>query len=153
MSNTAEQNKKVAVEYVEQVWGKGETSLVDKIFDENFKLTCTLGGTITSREVLKDKINKLRASFPDFTTSLLATPIAEASSVAVRYAAKGTHSGAAYLDVPEGMPQLKQEKTGKKIELTGIGWFEIKGGKIVELREEETAVEVLKQLGLLELKQ
>ncbi|ORY75333.1 hypothetical protein BCR35DRAFT_306305 [Leucosporidium creatinivorum] len=153
MSNTAEQNKKIAVEYIEQVGGKGETSLIDKLFDENFKLTCTLAGTITSRQVLKDKINKIRASFPDFTTSLLATPIAEASSVAVRYAAQGTHSGAAYLDVPEGMPQLKQEKTGKKIDLTGIAWFDLKEGKIVELHFEETAIAVLKQLGLIEMKQ
>jgi hypothetical protein len=38
--------------------------------------------------------------------------------------------------------------------MTGMGWFEFdKEGKVVELREEETAVEVLKQLGLIELKQ
>lgn len=69
----------------------------------------------------------------------------------MRYASKATHSGDAYTDMPAGMPSLKEAKTGKQFNLTAIAWVKLEQERIVEVVEEENALEVLGQLGLVEM--
>ncbi|ORY75386.1 hypothetical protein BCR35DRAFT_333179 [Leucosporidium creatinivorum] len=156
MSNTNENNKQVAIEYVNEVWGKGNVDLIDKLMNDKVKLISPLTGPLAGREALKKTIIGLRKSFPEFTSKLIspaiAETVAEGQFVVLRYSSQGKHTGPAYLDVPAGMPKLAQDNTGKQFDLTGIAWLRFEEGRIVEVVEEESALEVLSQLGLVEMK-
>lgn len=73
--------------------------------------------------------------FPDYSGTTEAT-VAEGDTVAVRYAASGTHSGE-YEDV---------EPTAQEVEWSGMAMYQVADGQIQEVWVEEDRLGLLEQL-------
>jgi steroid delta-isomerase-like uncharacterized protein len=131
-----EENKAIALRFG-QVWGKGDLGLVDELAAPDIRVSYPLmpaptQGAAAFKEVLK----MVHSAFSDLEIEI-GEPIAEGNRVAVGWTMRGTHNG----DMM-GLPP-----TGRSVSWSGITFYRIEGGKVVDERGEEDALGLLKQVG------
>ncbi len=73
--------------------------------------------------------------------------IAEQDYVVVRWIGGGTHTGAAFDNLPIG--RLSGPNTGRTIQFSGTTIYTLRDGKIIEEMAEEGVLTALQQLGIL----
>jgi steroid delta-isomerase-like uncharacterized protein len=123
----AEDHKALARRYLEEVWSKGSTDLLDALLSANYTLRVLQGSSgheervVRGAERLKQSVTLYHRAFPDLRI-VPQTMIAEGDRVAVEWIAHATHSG----DF-RGIPA-----TGKQVSYAAISIFRIEDGKIAD---------------------
>jgi steroid delta-isomerase-like uncharacterized protein len=132
-----EENKAIARRHFEEVWSKGNITLVDEHIATNFVLHDPSSREVQGTEGYKQYVTIYRTAFPDIHF-IVEDQIAEGNKVATRWTATGTHQGELM-----GIPP-----TGKLCTVTGISIGRIAGGKIQESWSYWDAMGMLQQLGV-----
>jgi steroid delta-isomerase-like uncharacterized protein len=133
---STEENKALALRFG-QVWGRGDVSLLDQLAAPNIRVSYPLmpaptEGIAPFKEVLK----MVHSAFPDLEIEI-GEPVAEGDRVAVSWTMRGTHNG----------DMMGLSPTGKRVGWSGITFYRIENGKVVDERGEEDALGLLRQLG------
>jgi steroid delta-isomerase-like uncharacterized protein len=133
---SAEENKAIALRFG-QVWGKGDISIVDELASPSLRVSNPLmPAPADGIQAFKEVLAMVHSAFPDIEIKI-GEPIAEGDRVALSWTMSGTHTG----DMM-GMPP-----TGKNVAWSGITFYRIAGGKVIDERGEEDALGLLRQLG------
>ena len=107
MSEQTSKNKDLMRRIYEEMWNGAKPSLAAELFDKP--------------DGVERFVNQFLLSFPGLQHTVEGM-IAEGDQVAVRFSARGTHSG----------PWLEFAPTGRPIQYTGVTLARIEGDKIVE---------------------
>ena len=134
---SVEQNKAAARRIVEGI-SRGDTSIIDELFTENYEDNSAPPGIPPGREGTRQFLAALRSAFPDFKYSL-EDEVAEGDTVVHRLTGRGTMQGE-FL----GMPATGKQAAWQEIH---IGRFE--DGKIADHWAVVDQVDMLQQLGLM----
>jgi steroid delta-isomerase-like uncharacterized protein len=122
---SVEENKALARRALEEVWSRGDLSVVDQIYSPDFtshqRSHPDEAGDLRGRDNLKSFVAELRSAFPDFWDSV-DDQVAEGDKVVTRFTSHGTHQG----------PLLGVAATGKAVSWMGITIDRIADSKIVE---------------------
>ncbi|RLC34417.1 MAG: ester cyclase [Candidatus Nealsonbacteria bacterium] len=121
-----------------ELWNTGNLVIADEIFGADFVNHDPNDPNIINLEGYKGFVAATRTSFPDFhvTNEDL---VAESDKVAKRYTVTGTHRGE-FIGIPP---------TENHITITGINFYRIASGKIVETWWSSDALGMLQQLGVI----
>jgi steroid delta-isomerase-like uncharacterized protein len=130
-----EEGKRVIQHHVVEIFNKHDLSELDEWLDDDY-VYHAMGMDIVGLAGYKATVEPLFSAFPDVVNTPQAL-IAEGDLVAIRWSAKGTHS-APFMGVPA---------TGKVVELTGITFERIAGGKRFEGWGVPDMLGLLRQLG------
>jgi steroid delta-isomerase-like uncharacterized protein len=117
---SVEENKAIVHRFLEEVWGQGNLSLVDKIVAEDHVHHFT-SRDIHGPEGVKQLVSGFRTFMPD-VQGTYKDMIAEGDKVMVYFRLSGTDVGG-YKDNPP---------SGKPVEYDGIDIFRLSQGKIAE---------------------
>jgi predicted ester cyclase len=119
---------------------RGDVTVYDEAVHPEFTLYApTLDEPHHGPEAIKDFVQTLRGGFPDLEVSIDEI-LAERDLVAIRFrTTRQTHLGR-YMAIPS---------TGKAIQMTGMGMFRFKEGRVVETRLELDALGGVQQLGVI----
>jgi len=133
---STEQNKAL-VRRLEEVFNRGNISLVDELFAPDFVEHEELPpGIPPGREAVKQLTTMFRSAFPDFKATI-DDIVAEGDKVVIRQTWSGTHKGE-FMGVPP---------TGKSVSFGVIDIIRIAGGKFVEHWGQMDMMGMMQQLG------
>ena len=133
---STEQNKAL-VRRLEEVFNRGNISLVDELFAPDFVEHEELPpGIPPGREAVKQLTTMFRSAFPDFKATI-DDIVAEGDKVVIRQTWSGTHKGE-FMGVPP---------TGKSVSFGVIDIVRIAGGKLVEHWGQMDMMSMMQQLG------
>ena len=129
--------QEIARRWIEEGWRRGNTAVVDELHAPDF-VDRDSAGRPSDNAGFKQGIVRLYEAFPDLEAEVRDLVVDEPSgTVAVRWAAAGTHRGA-YLGAPA---------TGRRVSFKGIEIIRIRDGRIVERWGEWDGMDLLAQLG------
>lgn len=116
-------NKRVVVEWFEQVWNQQSEAAIDRIFHREGRSHGFPGSdaVLIGPEGFKTVQRSFCGAFPDIHVDLESV-VAEGDQVAVRWTATMTHSG----------DHLGFPVTGKRARLSGASFTIVKDGQILE---------------------
>ncbi len=132
-----EENKATVRMFYDEVFNRGNLSVVDKTTAENFVDHTALPGMAPGRHGAKQGFELLRAAFPDVHTTI-DDIIAEGDKVVVRATMTGTHQGD-FMGIPA---------TGKPVKITGIDVVRFEHGQSVEHWGQWDTAALMQQLGV-----
>ena len=134
----SENNKAIVRRLIEEVWNKGNLSLVDELFTPNYEhhdsSTPDFG---RGPESEKKRATLYRTAFPDLQLTI-EDIIAEGQTVMARWSCRGTHKG----DLSGIAP------TGKQVTISGVSVARFTNGKMVEGWVNWDALGLMRQLGV-----
>jgi steroid delta-isomerase-like uncharacterized protein len=135
----SDQNKAIARRYVEEVWNRGNLSVIDELIapKATFHDPSVPGGKFTGPEGLRQFVQIYRGAFPDVRLTIEEL-IAEDDKVVSRWTATGTHKGELMGIAP----------TGKRVTVTGCDIAQYQNGKIVEAWASYDMLGMLQQMGV-----
>src|SRR6266508_5098248 len=122
-----EDHKALARRYLEEVWSRGNTDVIDAVLSENYTLRVLQGSSgneervVRGIERLKQSVVLYHRAFPDLQITPQ-TMVAEGERVVVEWTAHATHSGE-FRGIPATM---------KQVSYAGISIYRIEGGKIAD---------------------
>ncbi len=131
-----DENKALARRWMEEIWRKGNLSLVDEFLATNFVFNYAPPGVTPDKEAYKQAMNMYRDACPDMYYDTKDV-VAEGDKVVVRWVGRGTQKGEIMGIAP----------TGKEMTVTGISILYIVGGRIAEEWTEMDMLGALQQLG------
>ena len=136
---STEQNKALSRRLMEEVFNRGNISLVDELFAPDFVEHEELPpGIPPGREAVKQFSTIFRSAFPDLKVTI-DDIIAEGDKVVVRGTWSGTHKGE-FMGIPP---------TGKSVSFEVIDTVRIAGGKFVEHWGLMDNMSMMQQLGVI----
>ena len=136
---SAEENKAVARQFIEEGFSKGNLAVADAIIATNFaNYDPGTPPLSTGPEGYKQLVTAYRTAYPNLQL-IIDDLFAEGDKVAVRWSARGTHSGPLG-DIPA---------TGKQMMITGISVLTIAGGKVAAQHTNWDTLGMLQQLGVI----
>jgi steroid delta-isomerase-like uncharacterized protein len=139
MSNTEETNKKLVMDFVEQVKNQRQFDKMSEFFAEDYKENNqTVASFGKGVEGYKNFLGHLFTAFPDDTLKIELI-VAEGDMVSYRATESGTHKDT-FLGIPA---------TGKSATWTEIQFFKIKDGKIIEHWVDVDIYSWFQQLGII----
>jgi steroid delta-isomerase-like uncharacterized protein len=121
----------------EEVWGKGNTALIDELYAENYLPLNPTPGLSADRDGVKMEVAAYRQAFPDMQVTV-DDIFGEGDKVVARYTIRGTHTGELM-----GIPA-----TGRSAETTGISIVRLENGRVVEEYALADTMGLFQQLGL-----
>jgi len=132
----SQENKAIFSRFVEEIWNKGNLTVVDELIAPDFVLH-SVARDIKGPEGFKQYLNTARMAFPDihFTRE---DSIAEREKVVTRWTMTGTHKGE-FMGIPG---------TGKSFAVPGTSISHIVGGKLKENWVYWDRFGLLEQLGV-----
>lgn len=134
---SVEANKTIARRFA-QVWAPGNFGILDELAAPNLIVSYPVPPEpIHGPEAFKILLAQIFGGLPDASVSV-DEEIAEADKVALRWTLRGTHKGE-LLGIPP---------TNRSVELTGITFYRIIGGKVVEEKGIGNTLGLLRQLGV-----
>lgn len=116
----SDQNRRTSRRWFEEVWNGRDTLAVSEMTTSDAVGHSEEGDMMGVGEFLAFR-DRFIAAFPDLAFEVESV-IAEAEETAIRWVARGTHTGDAL-----GIPPCH-----KTIEIRGISWFRFENGSIVE---------------------
>ena len=132
----SEQNKAHIQRVIEEVYNRGNLSVVDEVAARDMIIHAP-SQDIRGSEGAKQYVSAFRAGFPDLHFTI-EDQVAEGDTVVTRWTARGTHRGEF-----QGVPA-----TGRKIQLAGTDIDRIVGGKVVECWAHVDELGLMRQLGV-----
>lgn len=137
--STAEQNKKLLQNAVEEIWNKGNFQLMNDYVSGDFVIHFPRPGEeLRGMEEVKEFYKKLREAFPDIRFTIV-EQIAEGDKVVTHWSATGTHK-AEFKGIPA---------TGKKVTFTAMDIDRIINGKATECWTNVDELSLMQQLGVI----
>jgi steroid delta-isomerase-like uncharacterized protein len=134
-----ERNKKLVRYTIEEVWNKGNYSVLDEIIQPDFVIYSLPGGRkVTGRDGVINYFNAIRSAFPDIGF-YIQDQVAEGDKVVTYWMAEGTHRGSF-----EGIAP-----TGKSLRITSIDIDYITNGRFSQCYANMDQFGLLQQLGVL----
>ena len=134
----SEVNKTIVRRLFEEVWNKGNLSLVDELFTTNYEHHDASSPDFgRGPESEKKRATLYRTAFPDLRLTI-EDVIAEGETVMARWSCRGTHKG----DLSGIAP------TGKQFTISGVSIARIAGGKLAEGWINWDALGLMQQLGV-----
>ena len=134
---SAEANKILVKRYYEEVFNRGNVSLLDQLAVADYDEHSPFPGQPNGIEGLKARVGGLLAAFePVFT---LHEVIGEGDKVVVYWTNTGKHSGP-FMGIPP---------TGKTVTISGIDIHKIRDGKLAEHWHVVEELQMMQQLGLI----
>jgi steroid delta-isomerase-like uncharacterized protein len=134
---STEQNKALIGRFVEEIFNRGNLSMVDEVFASDFVDHEQLPpGIPNNREGVYVLTGMLRSAFPDFKATI-DDIVAESDKVVIRMTWSGTHKGE-FMGIPA---------TGKRVSFGVIDIMRIAGGKLVEHWGQTDTMGMMQQLG------
>ncbi len=116
-------NKEIVRRYLARYVTGGDEAVADELVAPEIVFTSPYTPEpVHGLEGFKEMIGALHASFPDLEIREDDT-IAEGDLVASRWIASGTHTGVAFVGL---------DPSGRRFEITGMSFYQLRGGKIVE---------------------
>jgi predicted ester cyclase len=144
---SVEDNKAVVVRWFTDFWGSEfDPEVIDELAAPDIRFEYSLHKPLRGREEVREFALRFREAFPDLGFGAAADLIAEGDYVVGQWKGGGTHTGAAFDDLPVGSLPAG---SGKRMEFTGTTVIKVVDGKVVEERGLDDGVTVLKQLGLI----
>jgi steroid delta-isomerase-like uncharacterized protein len=135
---SAEQNKALVRQMVEEMFNRGNISVADKFLAPDFVEREELPpGIPRDREGVKQLTAMFRSAFPDFKATI-DDIIAEGDKVVIRQTWSGTHKGE-FMGIPP---------TGKRVSIGVIDIIRMAGGKGVEHWGQMDNMRMMQQLGV-----
>ena len=140
---SAEANKAVVREFVEEVQGKHRLELLAELIHPNYvdhvhpAGRSPEGAVDEVRDTIRRALSGMLRAFPDLEVTI-DEQIAEGDRVVTRKTFRGTHQGELW-----GQPP-----TGKRIEFEVIDIFRVADGKIIELWAQLDVLSLARKLGL-----
>ncbi len=130
-----EENKAIALKFA-SVWGKGDIRIVDELASPTIRvyypsMPAPVEGIAQFKEVLK----MVHVAFPDADMEI-GPPLAEGNRVACAWTMRGTHKG----------EMMGVAPTGKQVAWSGITFYRIENGRVVDERGEEDSLGLRRQL-------
>jgi steroid delta-isomerase-like uncharacterized protein len=134
----SEQNKAIVRRLIEEVWNKGNLSLVDELFAPTYEHHDASSPDFgRGPESEKKRATLYRTAFPDIRLTI-EDMIAEGETVMTRWSCRGTHKG----DLSGIAP------TGKQITISGVTVARLANGKMAEGWVNWDALGLMQQLGV-----
>lgn len=134
---SVEKNKAVARRDVEEVFNKGNTTIVDEIIGPDWVFYGPGGLEFKGQEGYKQIVTTMRNAFPDLHMTI-EDMIGEGDKIAVRYTMRGTFKG----------QLMGMAPTGNQFTMTSALFMRFKDGKLVETREIFDQLTFFQQLGV-----
>ncbi len=133
----SEVNKTIVRRLFEEVWNKGNLSLVDELFTTNYEHHDASSPDFgRGPESEKKRATLYRTAFPDLRLTI-EDIIAEGETVMARWSCRGTHKG----DLSGIAP------TGKQFTISGVSIARFSGSKMAEGYVNWDALGLMQQLG------
>ena len=123
--------------FFEEVWNKGNLSLVDELLAQNYVDYNQQPGTPRGRKGYKITVNMFRSAFPDIQFTLDQI-LAEGDRLAIRLTGRGTHQGS-FMGI---------SPTGKQVSLSGMTFIRIENGQVAERWGISDIPGLMQQLGV-----
>ena len=134
----SENNKAIVRRLIEEVWNKGNLSLVDELFAPNYEHHDASSPDFgRGPESEKKRATLYRTAFPDLRVTI-EDIIAEGETVMTRWSCRGTHKG----DLSGVAP------TGRQINISGVTITRLEKGKLAESFVNWDALGLMQQLGV-----
>ena len=134
---STEENKAISRRIIEEIWNKGDLTVVDELIPANYVFHDFVGREIKGPEDFKQYVTMIRTVYPDFHITI-DDMLAEGDKVAFRFTWRGTHKGEGGLVPP----------TGNQVTVTGMAITHIVGDKEGEVWESGDSLGMLQQLGV-----
>jgi steroid delta-isomerase-like uncharacterized protein len=114
-------NKSVVLRSEAELWSRGNLAVADELYSPDFVCHFVIGPEWKGVQGIKDVVAQHRRSFPDWNETV-EDIIGEDDKVVIRFTSTGTQEGNF-----EGLAP-----TGRKVKITEVAIYRLKGGKIVE---------------------
>jgi len=134
---STEQNKSIVRRYLDEVWGRGDISLLSQFVTRDICDHSPAPGQPRGLEGQRWVVEAFRRSIPDLRLTVEQL-VAEGDYVADHWTCSGTQTGELF-----GMPA-----TGKRFTITGTDMARLSDGKIDEIWHVEDTLSLVQQLGL-----
>lgn len=139
MTSLTEKNTAVVRQYLSEIVSRGDLSVIDQLVSSRVVFTSPYTPEpIQGIEGFKQMIQMLHTAFPDMQLVEQAQ-VAEGDLVASRWVVSGTHSG----------DFMGYKPSGRRYEITGMSFYRLADGKIVEGWVNDDSLGMLRQLGIL----
>jgi steroid delta-isomerase-like uncharacterized protein len=136
-SMSVEQDKALVRQFVEEIFNRGNMSVVDEVFAPDFVEREELPpGIPRDRDGVIELTTMLRSAFPDFKATI-DDIIAEGDKVVIRQTWRGTQEGE-FMGIPP---------TGKSVSIGVIDIIRMADGKVVEHWGQMDSMGMMQQLG------
>jgi predicted ester cyclase len=145
--STQDDNKAIVGRWFAEFWSdKFNPDVVDELASPDIRFHYSLHEPVRGREAVKRFATAFRESFPDLNFWGTADLIADGDYVVGQWEGGGTHTGAAFSELPIGsLPAA----SGKTLQFTGVTVLKLRAGQILEEIGLDDGVKVLQQLGII----
>jgi len=135
---SANENKALIRRFYEEVWGKGNLLVANEVFATDYvrhdlRPAAALPGPEGQSKIAAD----FRAAFPDLKIEIDLL-VAEADLVVARWTMEGTNLG----------PWGGKDPTGKHARFSGVNFFRLSEGKVVEIWNHRDDLGLMQQVGM-----
>jgi len=135
---SAEDNKALARRWLDEVWNKGDLSLIDELIAPNYVLHDPMRPGLKGRTGIRESIASFRIAFPDLHFTI-EEQITEGDLIVTRYTVQGTHLG----------PLMGIPATGKQGTITGMDIYRITNAQIEEAWSNWDTLGLLQRIGVI----
>jgi steroid delta-isomerase-like uncharacterized protein len=135
--NLAEKNVTLVQQFFEEVWNKGNLSLVDELLAQDYEDHNQPPGAARGHKGYKATVSMFRSGFPDIQFTLDQV-LAEGDRLAIRLTGHGTHKGN-FMGIPA---------TGKQVSFGGMTFLRMQDGKVAERWGISDIPGLMQQLGV-----
>lgn len=119
--STPDDNRKIALRWMQEVWNDRRDETVDELMDENAVGHACGGPDFCGRHAFRAFRDPYLEAFKDLKLDVSDT-VAEGEHVVVRWRVRGTHTGG----------QLGFRASRKTVDFWGITWMRFQRGRMVE---------------------
>src|SRR4029078_9729773 len=142
-----EDNKAIVGRWFTEFWGPDfNPAVIDELAAPDIRFEYSLHAPCRGRDEVRSFATKFRTAFPALAFGGTADLIADGDYVVGQWIGGGTHTGAAFDDMPIGGLRAG---SGKTMWFTGISILRVQEGLITEELGLDDGVTVLEQLGLI----
>jgi predicted ester cyclase len=144
---STEENKAIVGRWFTEFWGKDfNPGVIDELAASDIRFEYSWHTPCRGRDQVRAFATTFRAAFPNLNFWGTADLLAEGDYVVGQWEGGGTHTGAAFDDMPIG---ALPANTGKTMRFTGITILKVNNGLITEEIGLDDGVTALQQLGLI----
>jgi len=136
MRSTSELGKALAARIADEIWTQGKLDVIDEVIAADFVGESPTDGEFRGPAGFRQLVERYHSAFSNVEMRV-DTVVAERDTVAVRWTARGTHTGELMGIAP----------TGKDVTVEGVQFDRVRDGKIVESHGLFDALGMLQQLG------
>lgn len=142
-----EKNIQIVAQWFDAVWGENyDPSVIEKLAHKDMVMYYPLHSRRVGHDEMRGMLDRLRGAF-DLKCEIFGDIVTNGDYVCGKWSAAGTHTGGEFNDLPGGV--TLPANSGRSAKWTGMTFYKVVDGKIVEEIGEEDALGAAMQLGLI----